>query len=103
VEIQEFHGLVAKNLERAIAAFAANDRTLAQEVLDQRAIMRQRERDLRESHIGRLRAGLDISEHGMYGSPEAFIPAPELIGFANAPGSRDIPRRVPSTQEVPAT
>jgi phosphate:Na+ symporter len=50
--------MVSKNLERAIAAFAANDRALAQEVLDQRALMRQRERDLRESHLGRLRAGL---------------------------------------------
>jgi phosphate:Na+ symporter len=57
-EIQEFHGLVTKNLERAIAAFAANDRALAQEVLDQRPFMRARERDLRESHLGRLRAGL---------------------------------------------
>jgi phosphate:Na+ symporter len=57
-EIQEFHGSVSKNLERAIAAFAANDRGLAQEVLDQRPVIRQRERDLRESHIGRLRAGL---------------------------------------------
>ena len=57
-EIQEFHAMVSKNLERAIAAFAANDRALAQEVLDQRALMRQRERDLRDSHIGRLRAGL---------------------------------------------
>ena len=27
-------------------------------------------------------AGLDISEHGMYGYPEQFIPAPELIGYA---------------------
>jgi phosphate:Na+ symporter len=57
-EIQEFHALVAKNLERTIAAFAAGDRTLAQEVLDQRPLIRQRERDLRELHIGRLRAGL---------------------------------------------
>ena len=29
-------------------------------------------------------AGLDISEHGMYGYPEQFIPAPELIGYAPA-------------------
>ena len=58
LEILEFHGLVSKNLERAIAAFAANDRALAQEVLDQRPFMRARERDLRESHLGRLRAGL---------------------------------------------
>jgi Amt family ammonium transporter len=49
-------------------------------------------------------AGLDISEHGMYGYPEQFIPAPELVGYAVPPGgSRDIPRRAPSTQEVPAT
>ena len=49
-------------------------------------------------------AGLDIVEHGMYGYPEQFIPAPELIGYANAPGSRDIPTgaKAPSPQEVTA-
>jgi phosphate:Na+ symporter len=57
-EIVEFHGLVTKNFERAIAAFAASDRALAQEVLDQRPFMRSRERELRESHLSRLRAGL---------------------------------------------
>jgi phosphate:Na+ symporter len=60
-ELLEFHGLVAKNLERAIAAFASNDRALAQEVLDQRPLVRQRERELRESHLTRLRAGLSES------------------------------------------
>ena len=39
----------------------------------------------------------------MYGYPEQFIPAPELIGYAAPPGSRDIPRRAPAHQEVPAT
>jgi Amt family ammonium transporter len=48
-------------------------------------------------------AGLDISEHGMYGYPEQFIPAPELIGYAAAPGSRDIPRPASRREEVPAT
>ncbi|PYN98924.1 MAG: hypothetical protein DMD91_13970 [Candidatus Rokuibacteriota bacterium] len=57
-EILEFHGMVTKNLETAIAAFATSDRTLAQHVLDQRPVTRQRERELRESHLGRLRAGL---------------------------------------------
>lgn len=43
------------------------------------------------------RAGLDISEHGMYGYPESFIPEAELVGAANAaPGpifgtSKEIP------------
>ncbi|HXH07708.1 MAG TPA: Na/Pi cotransporter family protein [Vicinamibacterales bacterium] len=65
-ELIEFHGMIAKNLERAIAGFAANDRNLAQEVLDQRPVVRQRERELRESHLSRLRKGmaesLDTSE-----------------------------------------
>ncbi len=30
-------------------------------------------------------AGLDISDHGMYGYPEQFIPAPELVGYGAAP------------------
>jgi len=57
-ELIEFHALVSKNLERAIAGFAANDRSLAQEVLDQRPMVRQRERELRDSHLMRLRRGL---------------------------------------------
>jgi phosphate:Na+ symporter len=57
-ELAEFHSLVSKNLERAIAAFAAADRALAQEVLDQRPVIRQKERELRESHLSRLRRGL---------------------------------------------
>jgi len=50
-------------------------------------------------------AGLDISEHGMYGYPEQFIPVPELIGYATAPhGSRDIPSPArPVQREVPVT
>ena len=49
-------------------------------------------------------AGLDIVEHGMYGYPEQFIPAPELIGYATSPGSRDIPTGAvaPQKQEVTA-
>ncbi|MFL5825102.1 MAG: ammonium transporter [Thermoleophilaceae bacterium] len=41
-------------------------------------------------------AGLDISEHGMYGYPEQFIPAPE-IGAASSG-----PLAVPPAQPVPA-
>jgi Amt family ammonium transporter len=49
-------------------------------------------------------AGLDITEHGMYGYPEQFIPAPELVGYAAAPaGARAAPGEpAPSTREVPA-
>jgi phosphate:Na+ symporter len=57
-ELIEFHSMVSKNLERAIAGFAASDRSLAQEVLDQRPVVRQRERELRDSHLARLRRGL---------------------------------------------
>jgi Amt family ammonium transporter len=49
-------------------------------------------------------AGLDISEHGMYGYPEQFIPAPELIGYGAAPTHPDKGSfgPVPSPKEVPA-
>src|SRR3954466_11348722 len=48
-------------------------------------------------------AGLDISEHGMYGYPEQFIPAPELIGYS-APSTlrTPTPQVATSTREVPA-
>jgi Amt family ammonium transporter len=50
-------------------------------------------------------AGLDISEHGMYGYPEQFIPSPELVGYSAAPGSPPREPRMPATtapREVPA-
>ena len=49
-------------------------------------------------------AGLDITEHGMYGYPEQFIPAPELVGV-NPAGSAVASSGVqpsPSPREVPA-
>jgi Amt family ammonium transporter len=47
-------------------------------------------------------AGLDISEHGMYGYPEQFIPAPELVGYA--PAAHPVAHAAPvaTTREVPA-
>jgi phosphate:Na+ symporter len=57
-ELMDFHATIGKNLERAIVAFATGDRGLAQDVLDQRPAIRQRERELRQSHLDRLRAGL---------------------------------------------
>jgi ammonium transporter, Amt family len=48
-------------------------------------------------------AGLDISEHGMYGYPEQFIPTPELVGYGAAPASAlRSASPTPTTQEVPA-
>jgi Amt family ammonium transporter len=43
-------------------------------------------------------AGLDISEHGMYGYPEQFIPAPELVGYTVVPGNT-----TPREPRMPAT
>jgi len=51
-------------------------------------------------------AGLDISEHGMYGYPEQFIPTPELVGYGAAPTANGSPvgagAIVPTPKEVPA-
>ncbi len=46
-------------------------------------------------------AGLDISEHGMYGYPEQFIPQPELEGYGAAPAAR--PVTVPAAYAAQAT
>jgi Amt family ammonium transporter len=48
-------------------------------------------------------AGLDISEHGMYGYPEQFIPAPELIGYGAAPTGTLAASASITPTEVPAT
>ena len=49
-------------------------------------------------------AGLDISEHGMYGYPEQFIPQAELIGYGGGPSATVPPAPVTSmeTKELPA-
>ncbi|HEY5143410.1 MAG TPA: ammonium transporter [Solirubrobacteraceae bacterium] len=47
-------------------------------------------------------AGLDISEHGMYGYPEQFIPAPELVGYGAAPQYGSPAVATASTTEVTA-
>jgi Amt family ammonium transporter len=49
-------------------------------------------------------AGLDISEHGMYGYPEQFIPPAELIGYGGGPSATVAPAPLPAlaTKESPA-
>ncbi len=49
-------------------------------------------------------AGLDISEHGMYGYPEQFIPAPELVGYGAVPAAPRAPSgaSIATPKEVPA-
>jgi Amt family ammonium transporter len=49
-------------------------------------------------------AGLDISEHGMYGYPEQFIPAPELVGYGARPTTPALGSLSPAStkEEVPA-
>jgi ammonium transporter, Amt family len=49
-------------------------------------------------------AGLDISEHGMYGYPEQFIPAPELVGYGAVPAASRAPTAgaIATQKEVPA-
>jgi len=42
-------------------------------------------------------AGLDIVEHGMYGYPEQFIPAPELVGYG--PPAQPVAPPPPQTRQ----
>jgi phosphate:Na+ symporter len=65
-EITLLHKKVLQNLELAIAAFAANDPALAQQVLERKLELSQTERRFRQAHIERLHAGyresIDTSE-----------------------------------------
>jgi Amt family ammonium transporter len=45
-------------------------------------------------------AGLDITEHGMYGYPEQFIPAAELYGYGGGPTATVPPAPVATQREV---
>ena len=51
-------------------------------------------------------AGLDIAEHGMYGYPEQFIPAPELVGYvpsgAPSPAQQSGVRGATAAKEIHA-
>jgi len=46
-------------------------------------------------------AGLDISEHGMYGYPEQFIPPAELIGYGGGPSATVPPAPVQAMESKP--
>lgn len=48
-------------------------------------------------------AGLDVSEHGMYGYPEQFIPEAELIGYDPAPALQAAADRVAAGSGKPVT
>jgi ammonium transporter, Amt family len=50
-------------------------------------------------------AGLDITEHGMYGYPEQFIPSAELAGYGARPFAPAAPAAAvhPTSQEAPVT
>lgn len=60
-ELQELYHQVKKNLEQTIAAFAATDLQLARQIIDKKAQINELEKDLRQSHIARLQAGLPES------------------------------------------
>jgi len=60
-EICALHAKVTENLELAIAAFAAQDRSLADKVIRHKANINVIEREYRQTHIARLHAGLPES------------------------------------------
>jgi len=60
-EIEDLHAKVTENLELAIAALAAGDRSIAEKVLRHKSPISELERRYRQSHMDRLRAGLKES------------------------------------------
>jgi phosphate:Na+ symporter len=60
-EIQDLHAKVVENLELALAALAAADRSVAEKVLRHKTPISELERRYRQSHMERLKAGLKES------------------------------------------
>lgn len=60
-EITELHGVIQKSLEQTITALATSDIHLAQQVVATKPQISELERNLRQSHISRLQAGLPES------------------------------------------
>ena len=60
-EIIELHEQVGRNFERVISAFASQDVELARRVIKEKAVINQKERELRAAHIERLHEGLPES------------------------------------------
>lgn len=57
-ELSEVYQQVIQNFDTALASFATNDEALARKVLRDSEHLRQREAELRQTHIQRLHAGL---------------------------------------------
>ena len=60
-EMVELHRQVVANFERVIAAFASQDAEVAKRVIEEKARISQKERELKQAHIHRLHAGLPES------------------------------------------
>ncbi|MFZ5863602.1 MAG: Na/Pi cotransporter family protein [Nitrospirota bacterium] len=60
-EMVELHALVERNFERVIAAFASQDAEVAKQVIEEKAKISYKERQLKQAHIHRLHAGLPES------------------------------------------
>lgn len=57
-EIAELHQMIAQDFDIAVSAFAASDPERAQQVIDAKAKVNQKERALRTAHIRRLHQGM---------------------------------------------
>ncbi len=60
-EIHTLHQKIVENLELGIAAFAGNNRDLAQKLINHKMKISEMERELRQAHINRLHKGLKES------------------------------------------
>ncbi len=60
-EIAELHGMVLKNFQRVISAFATHNAELGRQVIEAKTAIGIKERELKQAHIARLYAGLPES------------------------------------------
>jgi phosphate:Na+ symporter len=94
-EIRDLHTKVVENLELAMAALAAGDRSVAEKVLRHKSPISELERRYRGSHLARLRAGLTESIDTSSIHLDVLLALRQINSFATAVAYAVLGRHLP--------
>lgn len=98
-EIRELHAKVVENVELAISALAAGDRTIAEKVIRHKSTISEIERRYRQSHLDRLRAGLPESIDTSSIHLDVLLALRQVNSFATAIAYAVLGKHLPEVNE----
>jgi phosphate:Na+ symporter len=95
-EIRDLHAKVAENMELALGALAAGDRSIAEKVLRHKSPISELERRYRQSHMERLHAGLKESIDTSSIHLDVLLALRQINSFATAIAYAVLGRHLPA-------